>query len=702
MVLLILLTAVVSLSADESLSRDEQVEIIENYLYATGRTTDRPATALGEYDHGVGNLPVKCGTPAVLEFLAAYRKLDQGLLKSLGAELYNRPTGLDQSHDSDSGLFRVHYTTSGLNAVYGSQSVNENGVPNFVVKVAEILDSVYAFIVDSLEYPPPPPDGYEPGGDEKYDVYLRNLFTQVYGYAYPDSLLREGNDSLRSTSFIELNSNPSQLFGYENRPLDAVRVTCAHEFFHAVQFGMDATEERARDLPSRAFMEMSAVWMEEMVFDNINDYYYYLPYFFRFPQSSIMQFTSTHWDYHPYGSVVFPIYLAERFGHDIIRDIWMRCRDLGFGPDFLEAADQAIYSASGQTENWETAFSEFALWNYFTGERTDSIPDGVTGYSEKEFYPAVPYEKIDVQFSYPVIVDINDNIDNSPDHNGAYYLKLHDLEYAAEVTEITYWVCTTGAGAFPNCTDSFQVADTMNWLGFFDSFTYHVDSSFNIWLSLGKVGDVIPPLRAGWGAHILYRTLDNPDSLILDFYMFDDDYTSQLKLLDHRQYLSVTFILTPASPERFYWNNPMYHTMKLGYKVGGSSFDSSMINVPAAVLAPYPNPVRVGEAGHTHVRFKLRVPTDTSSFPTLGRPFTEEDPHLEIDIFTIAGERVKTLDNITWRVARMGEYYTEWDLTNESGAEVAAGVYIAHARLYSKARRGYLVAQDRAKVAVIR
>jgi len=242
----------------------------------------------------------------------------------------------------------------------------------------------------------------------------------------------------------------------------------------------------------------------------------------------------------------------------------------------------------------------------------------------------------------------------------------------------------------------------MNWLGFFDSFTYHVDSSFNIWLSLGKVGDVIPPLRAGWGAHILYRTLDNPDSLILDFYMFDDDYTSQLKLLDHRQYLSVTFILTPASPERFYWNNPMYHTMKLGYKVGGSSFDSSMINVPAAVLAPYPNPVRVGEAGHTHVRFKLRVPTDTSSFPTLGRPFTEEDPHLEIDIFTIAGERVKTLDNITWRVARMGEYYTEWDLTNESGAEVAAGVYIAHARLYSKARRGYLVAQDRAKVAVIR
>ncbi|MCK4301174.1 MAG: hypothetical protein KAW91_00285, partial [candidate division Zixibacteria bacterium] len=403
-VLLILLTAVASLSADEPLSRNEQVEIIENYLYATGRTTDRPATALGEYDHGVGDLPVKCGTPAVLEFLAAYPKLDQGLLKSLGAELYDRPTELDQFHDSDSGHFRVHYTTSGLNAVYGSQSVNENGVPNFVVKVAEILDSVRAFIVDSLEYPPPPPDGYEPGGDEKYDVYLRNLYTQVYGYTYPDSLLREGNDSLRSTSFIELNSNPSQLFGYENRPLDAVRVTCAHEFFHAVQFGLDATEERARDLSSRAFMEMSAVWMEEMLYDDINDYYFYLPYFFRFPQSSIMQFESTHWDYHPYGSVVFPIYLAERFGSAIIRDIWERCRDLGFGPNFLEAADQAIYSASGQTENWETAFAEFGLWNYFTGERADSIPDGVSGYSEKEFYPAVPYEKIDIQYSYPVIV----------------------------------------------------------------------------------------------------------------------------------------------------------------------------------------------------------------------------------------------------------------------------------------------------------
>ena len=251
------------------------MEIIENYILVTGQTGAYPVMTLGD-DGLPEQLPIKCGTPAISDFVLNYDKLDKSLLKSLGVTLVDRPTHLEDSLDSPSGRFRVHYTTT------GDDGIQQNGIANFIEQVAMILDSVYVRIIDSLGYPSPPLDGYEPGGDEKYDVYMLNLGAMLYGLTYLDSLSYGSVGSKRATSFIELNSDPGQLWGYENHPMDAIRVTCAHEFFHAVQFGIDFAESEGPSFERRYWMEMSAVWMEEEIYDDINDYYYYLPFFFNY------------------------------------------------------------------------------------------------------------------------------------------------------------------------------------------------------------------------------------------------------------------------------------------------------------------------------------------------------------------------------------------------------------------------------------
>ena len=685
--------------AEESLTREEQIEIIENYMYVTGQRANISSAALADEERFPHDVPIKCGTPAVHTFTLNYDRLDKSLLKSCGVELVERPT-LSDSVDSPDGFFRIHYTTSGNDAVYhAGVDNNGNGVPDYCDQVAQVMDAVYHYTFDTLGYPIPPRDGYESGGDDKWDVYLQNLSRNFYGLTQSDSLYYDGPSSKRATAYIVINSDLSQLPTYEDDPFDAIKVTCAHEFFHVVQFGIDFREAEGAFYDRQYWMEISAVWMEEEQYDDVNDYYNYLPYFFNCPNASIQQFDGML-DQHPYGSAIFAIHLSEKYGRDIIKDIWLRCGELGLGPSFLQAADAAIDSASGGTELWETNFSEFALWNYFTGDKADMIPDGVVGYSEKENYPGFPDDVIRTFNYYPVVVSYDIL---SPHHNGAFYLKLDDLGLANIIPDSTCWICDTAAGAFPNCTDSFQVRDPVGWLppnGPYTSFTWHIDSNFNIGLGLGSSNRL--PLPRFWGGKVLYEEKDNPGNFPMESLWLPDNQIWNIALLDYWNYQSITFILTPASINKDIYDIVQYRIVPLSYGIGESSFDSNLVNIPPAVLSPYPNPVVIADMGNPKVTFRFQVPTGSDSKPIYGLEFDASDPYLLVDIYTIAGERVKALDHTTDKAVRLGIYYTEWDLTNESGNNVASGVYIAYARLYSKSHKGVLIAEDKAKVAVIR
>ncbi len=716
---LILTISAFPLIRADGLSRERQIEIIENYMYVTGQTARSPSQALAATLGYPEELPVKCGMSAVADFVLNRDKLDPELLLVLGVRIWPRPTYLDErTHDSPHDLFKIHYTTVGGDAVYRAGNDRDgDGVPDYVEDVAFILEWVYAYIIDTLGYDPPPVDSfYESGGDEKYDVYISDLGGPVFGQTYPDSLSIDGPGSIRATTFMELENDYQEMPSYKNRPLDAIRVTCAHEFFHAVQFGIDFTETEVDSAFARRYwMEMSAVWMEEEIYDNINDYYSYLPYFFDYPRQSIQQFRSGS-DFHPYGSVVLPIFLSERFGRDIIKDIWLRCGDMGPGPHFLIATQLALDSITGDTLGLglPTAFRDFALWNYFTGDRVCFAPDNV-GYSEKENYPAIPGIIVDTimytdsviydtslgivdHTQYPLLVRGNEN-PHWPEHNSASYVRLNHMR--AIVYDTTFWRCNNWSS--DSCTDSTQVFDTTDGYDMM-----HIEDSLSFWVFLGDPDSRRPPQP--WGLNVVFQLDSIPDSFIVDQfflpYIDPSGVASLLKIIEPNQYRSISIIVTPASYVKEAYSVPPYD-YSLGYYIPELLdsaridtpiiIDPELVDIPASVLAPYPNPAVVREMGGAPLKFRFQVPTDSFSNCIYAKPsFT-------VDIFDVAGEFVRGFTSVTpHHCGKQVEFTAEWDMMNEQGNEVASGVYIAVGRVFSTAKKGQLLAEDKVKVAIIR
>ncbi|HET6560674.1 MAG TPA: MXAN_6640 family putative metalloprotease [Marmoricola sp.] len=138
-------------------------------------------------------------------------------------------------------------------------------LPNQVEKVRNVANAVWGRVVTRGGYRRPPRDHAGPNG--KLDLYLANIGAWgLYGYC-----VTEDRVSGRAyTGYCVLDDDYSRREFGANTPNQNLRVTVAHEFFHAVQFGYDAFEESW-------FMEGSAAWMEDELYDAVNDNHIYLP-----------------------------------------------------------------------------------------------------------------------------------------------------------------------------------------------------------------------------------------------------------------------------------------------------------------------------------------------------------------------------------------------------------------------------------------
>ncbi len=360
------------------------------------------------------DLPV-CATPVFLEVHAAKDKLSPQAKKIL--KPYTSRPGEDwdphQTLDSPKGHFKIHYTTTGLDSVYHKDVDKDgNGVPDYVDSCAKILDYVWFLEVDSLRYKTPPSDSFYPpdmdnGGDGKYDVYLLNMKTGYYGYTQQESLYLSSDRS--KTSYIALRTDYSHYLDLYKNVYEPLSATAAHEFFHAIHFGYDAFEYEYREREDKPYwMEISAVWMEDQVFDKINDYINYLPWFYNYPWLSLKSFSRDPYDkpryYHSYASCVWAIFLSERFEKDIIRKIWEGCGEIK-GDNAIEATSEVLKS-DPYLSSFDDAFREFTVWNYFTAERARteefySEGDLFYGPDGKPIYVAVNT----IHREYPVAVD---------------------------------------------------------------------------------------------------------------------------------------------------------------------------------------------------------------------------------------------------------------------------------------------------------
>ena len=226
--------------------------------------------------------------------------------------------GLDKFLDSE--YFRFHYSTSGPHAV-DTKDINNNLRPDYVEDVIKVFDYVADKLHNEMGYTRPPSDGYysstrDKGGSNHYDIYIRSIPSKYYGYVQPEEYSQGNGDNERSelrneknafTSYMAIRNNYKK---FSLSELENIKVTAAHEYFHAIQFGYDGWEKPW-------LLEASAIWMEEEIYDEINDCYQYMKDWFKYPHKSLDE-SGFHW----YGSFIFFEYIEQHMGgSDTIRKI---------------------------------------------------------------------------------------------------------------------------------------------------------------------------------------------------------------------------------------------------------------------------------------------------------------------------------------------------------------------------------------------
>ncbi|MEA2481183.1 MAG: hypothetical protein QOJ07_3105 [Thermoleophilaceae bacterium] len=252
---------------------------------------------------------------------------------------------------------------------------NGNAVPDYVESAASVAETSHDTENGTLGWVAPKSDGSAGGGPPgSTDIYLAQLGgTGIFGYTAPEPDGVDGH-SVQSYLVIDNDFAPNEFTGYAS-PLIPLEVTLAHEYNHVLQFTYDA--------PADTWMqESSATWMEDQVYDDVNDYVrQYLPSWIQLTGQPITQFNSQNDDrtnIKVYGTAVWNHWLAARYGDQVIRQVWEQSRASGsFAPG---AYDRAIRGRGGKG-----FFDDFSRFAAATAEwRTSN-----SGFPEGPSYPDV-------------------------------------------------------------------------------------------------------------------------------------------------------------------------------------------------------------------------------------------------------------------------------------------------------------------------
>jgi hypothetical protein len=230
----------------------------------------------------------------------AERTVAQSYIAPPGANAVASCTGTAAKPVIETQHICLHYTAARFLAG------PDVATPQQAQLTADTFEYVYGREVTQLHYRSPLDDG-----DGHLDVYLQQLGDQgIYGYCNVSGRSPDGGYTSPAACAVDNDFSQAE-FGAA--PLSSLRVTAAHEFFHAVQFAYNATQDSW-------FMEGTAVWMEDIVYPTINDYVQYLPL------SQVVrprQSTDYAGTLERYGAVTFWKFLSERFrDNTIIRQVW--------------------------------------------------------------------------------------------------------------------------------------------------------------------------------------------------------------------------------------------------------------------------------------------------------------------------------------------------------------------------------------------
>jgi hypothetical protein len=264
--------------------------------------------------------------------------------------------------------FCVHWVAVGLDAPELSDRDGDR-VPDYVELVGRVAERVHTVENEKLGWRDPKSDGRQGGRRGKTDVYLSQIGGELFGYAAPDrGQARKGRIPRRLHGYLVLDNDYSPFEFPGTKPIEDLRVTFAHEYNHILQFGYDAYQDPW-------FAEASATWMEDQVFNGIDDYLRYVRRWVRLFETPL-----TTNSIKEYGSAVWNQWLARRYGPAVVRKAWAGAIDAKPGGFSVSSYERAIH-ASGPSD-LSRDFARFAA----------AVAEWRTGraFRESRLFPDVP------------------------------------------------------------------------------------------------------------------------------------------------------------------------------------------------------------------------------------------------------------------------------------------------------------------------
>ena len=321
-----------------------------------------------------------------------------GLSKSTQQEILDlRANGFANLKNTfETPHFVLHFSTASVSdAVPSLDASGIRGVPDYIEVAAQSWEDVWQREVVELGYPAP--KGVTT--TNKFHVYYDKL--SYYGYTAPTNVELQGVSPVpvgTASAYIVVNNdfygfppNDEDRTGNEVIRSGAMKVTQAHEFMHAIQFNMNV-------YGSGWLMESHATWAEDAVYDGVNDWHWYIDRFLAAPDLPIF-------NRYLYGSAYFQNWLSERYGTDVMRQIWLAHRTRN-APDAIR---DVAFGGS-----WE------AMKAFAPAEYREDISDFTTD-APSIVESIRPHRGITraTHASYPVSVDVPPSTNRLP--NGAPY-----------------------------------------------------------------------------------------------------------------------------------------------------------------------------------------------------------------------------------------------------------------------------------------
>ena len=355
-------------------------------LVVTGLTVTAGTTAAGAQDRAQGRAPRRLrpsarrpsgpsmSPSAVLEGRGAPRDPSATLaLRDLWASLPALPAAgraraeamLARPTDGPADPFGFGYTAPSVKRCAKDVCVHwvrttGDAPPSrkWVKRTLNEMQRDYRLTTGRYGYRKPLKDGNR-GGNKKFDVYLKDIGPfGLYGYCAAETRVQR----FLATGYCVLDNDFSRT-QFPSSPRKSLKVTAAHEFFHAVQYAYDAEDDRW-------LMEATATWMEERLADSANDNRQYLPYGqVRDPSQPLD--SAGGGALNQYGNWAFFEFLSQRFGRDIVRQIWNRMAADKKSPD--DYSTRAVVKVLKKKGGFAKVYAEFAAGNTVPGR---TYPEG--------------------------------------------------------------------------------------------------------------------------------------------------------------------------------------------------------------------------------------------------------------------------------------------------------------------------------------